>query len=100
MNEHWGVVPERFTALPVYNVLHPKQRAFTEGIYYNTGNVHDAGRLFIYRKGKLTFLRSGSTQAVLADYLTFLRSNPLPEKTQVAYLSAVADFLRFLQEQA
>jgi hypothetical protein len=99
VKEHWGVAPERFTVLPVYNVLHPKQRAFTDGIYYNIGSVHDSGRLFIYRGGKLTFLRGYSTKALLADYIAFLKHNPLPEKTQVAYLSAVANFLKFLQEE-
>ncbi|RZK30500.1 MAG: hypothetical protein EOO63_06590 [Hymenobacter sp.] len=93
----WGVAPERFTYLPVYNVLQPKQRAFTDGIYYNVGSIHDSGRLFIYRNGMLTFLRGSSTKALLADYITYLRHNSLPEETQVEYLSDIPNFLKFLQ---
>lgn len=95
VKERWGVAPDKFTYLPVFNVLHPTQRSFTDGIYYNTGSVHDSGRLFIYLKGQVFFLRSWPTTAILQDYLTFLNTNPLPDSTQVQYLDAITAFQKF-----
>lgn len=94
--EHWGEAPDRFTYLPVYNVLHPTQRTFTEGIYYNVGSVHDTGRLFIYHQGKVTFLRSSPPATMLHDYQAFLTKHALSQRTQAEYYNAIAAFQPFL----
>jgi hypothetical protein len=87
----------QYAYVPVFNVLQRAQKQFADGVYYFTWGAHDPGRLFIHRKGKLTFLANGSTTAILADYTTFLKQNPLPEPTQISYLGAIAAFLKFRQ---
>ncbi|WP_073112770.1 hypothetical protein [Hymenobacter daecheongensis] len=97
--EGYNVVPEQFTHLPVYNVLKPAQKTFTDGIYYYTCSVHDSGRLFINNKGGVTVLRNTSTKDILEDFQAYIKANKLSEHTQVEYLAAISAFLRFTQEQ-
>lgn len=92
--EDYPVMPEKFTHLPTFNVLHPSQRTFVDGIYFFYYNAHDTGRLFINRKGKVTVLKGGSILGILANYSTYLKQNPLPEITQIEYLSAISAFLK------
>lgn len=98
VKERWGIVPERFTQLPVFNVLYPKQRDFTDGLYYNIGSVHDTGRLFIYKNKRVTFLSNNSPEGIIADFNRFLQRNSLPEAAQVEYLRAIIAFLKFQRE--
>ncbi|SHJ85265.1 hypothetical protein SAMN02745146_0350 [Hymenobacter daecheongensis DSM 21074] len=81
--------------VPVFNVLVPTQKQFVDGIYYFTWGAHDSGRLFINTKGKLTFLRNGYVATILADYSSYLNQHPLPESTQLAYLSSITAFMKF-----
>ena len=85
----------KYAAAPVFNVLQRSQKAFTDGVYFFTWGAHDSGRLFIQRKGKLTFLANASTAAILADYTAFLHQNTLPEATQLRYLGAIAAFMKY-----
>ncbi|MBD2770408.1 hypothetical protein IC235_21185 [Hymenobacter sp. BT664] len=93
-HENYPVMPERFTQLPTFNVLHPSQRELTDGIYYFISSAHDTGNLFINRKGKITVLLNSSTAEILTAYSTYLKRNPLPEATEIAYLSAISAFLK------
>lgn len=93
-HENYPVVPERFTQLPTFNVLHPSQKNYTDGIYFFFYDAHDTGRLFINRKGKITILENGSTSGILTAYTTYLKQNPLPETTEIEYLSAISAFLK------
>ncbi len=93
-NENYPVMPEKFTHLPTFNVLHPSQRSFTDGIYFFFYGAHDTGRLFINRKGKITVLMNSSTAGILTTYSAYLKQNPLPEATELEYLSAISAFLK------
>lgn len=90
------VIKNQYQYVPVFNVLARSQKQFVDGIYYFTWGSHDSGRLFINQKGKLSFLRNGSTADILADYSNYLKQHPLlTETTQIAYLSAIAAFMKF-----
>lgn len=91
-------IGKSYPYFPVFNVLHPHERQFRDGLYYFLWGSHDSGRLVIYQQGTLTFLANESTPSILADYLAYLKRHPLPETTQVAYLSAIAAFMKFRQE--
>ncbi|GAB3244722.1 hypothetical protein GCM10027346_42620 [Hymenobacter seoulensis] len=88
-------IGSQYPYVPVFNVLNRKEKQFTEGLYYFTTGSHDSGRLFIYRKGRITFLANGSIASILSNYTSYLKQYPLPESTQVAYLSAIAAFMKF-----
>ena len=93
-HENYPVMPEKFTQLPTFNVLHPSQRDLTDGIYYFISSAHDTGNLFINRKGKIKVLVNNSTSGILTAYSTYLKQNPLPETTEIEYLSAISAFLK------
>ncbi|MFD2788121.1 hypothetical protein [Hymenobacter rubripertinctus] len=98
---HDGIPQEtingQFAYVPIFNVLNRSQKQFVDGIYYFTWGAHDSGRLFINKSGALTMLSNNSTAEVLADYSAYLKQNSLPESTRIAYLSAIAAFLKFQQ---
>jgi hypothetical protein len=93
-HENYPVMPERFTQLPTFNVLHPSQKEYTDGMFFFFYDAHDTGRLFINRKGKITVLDNSSTSAILSSYTVFLKHNPVPEITKIEYLSAISAFLK------
>ena len=93
-HENYPMMPERFTQLPTFNVLHPSKRDFTDGLYYFISSAHDTGNLFINGKGKVTVLVNSSTAGLLAAYSAYLKQNPLPEATEIEYLSAISAFLK------
>jgi len=97
-HEGYPVMPAQFTQIPTFNILHPTQKEYVEGIYFFTYNEHDTGKLFINRKGKITILADESTAGMLLTYAAFLKQNSLPEITQIAYLSAISAFLKHQYE--
>ncbi|QIL78351.1 hypothetical protein [Hymenobacter sp. HDW8] len=84
--------------LPVFNVLKPQQKQFGDGLYYFSWGSHDPGRLFLHQQGTLTFLANGSVKSILADYTAYLNRHRLADTTQLAYLSAIAAFMKFRYE--
>jgi len=84
--------------LPVFNVLKPQEKQFGDGLYYFSWGSHDSGRLFIHQQGTLTFLANGSLKRILADYTAYLNRHRLADTTQLAYLSAIAAFMKFRYE--
>lgn len=95
-----GPIGKQYPYLPVYKVLAPKEKQFADGVYCFIESVHSSGQLFIYRKGEVTILRNESTLALLTDYTNYLKRHPLPETTQLAYLTAVTAFAKyFYQDQ-
>ena len=72
----------QYQYVPVFNVLDPARKLFTDGICFFTWGSHDSGRLFINRKGKVVFLRNGSVADTVGDYTNFLKQYQVPEVTQ------------------
>lgn len=96
--ENYPVVPEMFTYLPAYNILNRSEHNFVDGIYFFIKDEHDSGTLFINRKGKATILPSDTPTDAIAAYAAFLKNNGLPESTQIKYMAAIADFLKYRQK--
>lgn len=94
-HENYPVMPEMFTRFRVFNVLHPTQKNFTDGLYYFIYGSHDSGTLFINRKNKITVFKNGPTAEMLANYAAYLEQNHLAETTQLDYLAAIAAFMKY-----
>ncbi|WP_162910746.1 hypothetical protein [Hymenobacter oligotrophus] len=74
------------------------EKRFVNGIYYFTHSSHDSGRLFIHHKGQIIFLRNDNTSNILTDYSSYLKKYAPSENTRIAYLSAIAAFMKFRSE--
>lgn len=102
IEKHDGIlqlsIGNQYPYIPVFNVLSRKERQFRDGLYYFNWGAHDSGRLFIQRKGIITFLANDSVTGILADYTNYLKQHPLSEATQTSYLSAISAFMKFRYE--
>jgi hypothetical protein len=92
---HPMIIGGKYLYVPVFNVLSRSQKPFTDGVYMFASSVHDSGQLFINYKGTAVILRNESVSAILADYSNFLKNHQLAETKQIAYLCAIAEFMKF-----
>lgn len=91
-------IGDQYAYVPIFNVLNHSQKQFVDGVYYFTWGAHDSGRLFINQKGKITIFRNGHVSDIIDDYTLYLKQNALPESTRIVYLSAIAAFMKFRNE--